>query len=196
VAVTAIALAIAMVGFARVMAALAGQEPLKATLRGFDLLGLTAQLSLAGGSLAMALAACFPGRDRLGTAGAWAAAAGAGLLIAGIASMLGGERLEPLSRAVLQDTALCALNSFVPALVLAVPLLRFVALATPRHRDLALFTGIFAAASFACAPANLGCVQSGALHGLLAHLLAPLLSAGLVFGLVRRLDPGVRIPVL
>jgi hypothetical protein len=188
--VTAVAmgLAIGFAVFARAMASLAGQAPLKDSPQVFDFLGLAAQLSVAGGAFAIALAACVPGRDSLRAAGAWACTAGAVLWTAGIATMLGGEHAEALSSGVLRDTALCSLNSVVPALVLALPLKRFVDLATPRHRDRALFAGVFAAASFACAPVNLSCVQSGVIHGLGAHLLAPLLSAGVAFAAIRRLD--------
>jgi hypothetical protein len=170
------------------MAALAGQMPLKDSPQVFDFLGLTGQWSVAGGAFALALAACVPGRDSLRAAGAWACTAGGLLWLAGAVTMLGGERVELLSSAVLRDTGLCMLNSLVPALVLALPLRRFVDLAEPRHRDRALFAGIFAAASFTCGPANLACVQSGVVHGLMAHLLAPLLSAGVAFAALRLLD--------
>jgi hypothetical protein len=188
VAALAIGLALAIVVFARAMATLAGQPPLKAPLQIFDLLGLAAQLALAGGMLTVALAECVPGREALGAAGARAAAVGALLLVAGSAAMLWGERAESLSGLVLRDTALCTLNSLVPAFALAWPLRRFVSRAAPRRRSLALFAGTFAAASFTCAPSSLACVQSGAFHGLLAHLLAPFLSACLVFAALRALD--------
>jgi hypothetical protein len=194
VAATAFALAGGIVVFARTMAALAGQMPLKAAPHAFDLLGLAGQLSVAAGAFAIALAACVPGRDSLRAAGAWACTAGALLWLAGTAAMLAGERAEIVSSAVLRDTGLCTLNSLVPALVLALPLRRFVDRATPRDRNLALFAGIFAAASFACAPVNLSCVQSGVVHGLMAHLLAPLLSTGVAFAVVRLFDSGVRSP--
>jgi hypothetical protein len=193
VAATAFALAAGIAVFARMMAALAGQMPLKASPHVFDFLGLAGQLSLAGGAFALALAACVPGRDSLRAAGAWICTAGALLWLAGAVTMLAGERAELLSSAVLRDTALCTLNSLVPALVLAVPLRRFVDLATPRHRSRALFAGVFAAASFTCAPANLSCVQSGVVHGMMAHLLAPLLSAAIAFGAIRLLDSRVRL---
>jgi hypothetical protein len=194
VAATALALAAGIVVFARSMAALAGQMPLKGSPHVFDFLGLAGQWSVAGGAFAIALAACVPGRDSLRAAGLWVCAAGALLWLMGTVTMLGAERAELLSGAVLRDTALCTLNSLVPALVLALPLRRFVDLATPRHRNRVLFAGVFAAASFSCAPVNLACAQSGVVHGLMAHLLAPLLSAGVAFALIRLLDsrmPGV-----
>jgi hypothetical protein len=194
VAAAAFALAGGIVVFARTMASLAGQMPLKPSPHAFDVLGLSGQLAVAAGAFAIALAACVPGRDSLRAAGIWACTAGALLWLAGTVAMLGGERAEILSSAVLRDTALCTLNSLVPALVLALPLRRFVDRATPRHRNLALFAGVFSAASFACAPVNLSCEQSGVVHGLMAHLLAPLLGAGLAFAVIRLLDSRVRSP--
>ena len=142
---------------------------------------IAGHLLLAFGALAVALASCVPGRERLERAGYLATAAGAGTAIAIAILLFRSAPPGGLGFVWTADTLVCTLLSTLPALVPAVLLVEFVRSGAPHRPSRTLAFGAVATVAFATLPGQVGCPCPGVLHGVIAHLFAPLTGGAVVF---------------
>jgi hypothetical protein len=143
--------------------------------------GIGGHLLLALGALAVALGSCVPGRDALERTGYVAAAVGAGTTIAVAIFVLRSGPPSGLGLAWAADTLVCTMVATLPALVPAVLLVEFARAGAPHRPARPLAFGALATVGFATLPGQLGCPVPGALHGAVAHLLAPATGGAVIF---------------